>query len=72
VEWDTVSAAKLKATGAVAKAASFADAIEKQANTLAQSGWMHEATDLRKWASELRIRTTITESGREHPRQSRK
>jgi hypothetical protein len=32
----------------------FAVQIEEQANTLAECGWTHEATHLRKWASELR------------------
>ncbi len=33
---------------------SFAAEIEDHANTLAESGWAHEATNLRKWASELK------------------
>jgi hypothetical protein len=41
-------------TGSPLDAGSFAAEIEKQANTLADSGWKHEATHLRKWASELR------------------
>jgi hypothetical protein len=32
----------------------FAQQIEKQANTLAEFGWDHEAGHLRKWAFELR------------------
>ena len=32
----------------------FAAEIEEHANTLAESGWTHEATHLRKWASELK------------------
>lgn len=32
----------------------FAAEIEKHANTLADSGWLPEAVNLRKWASELR------------------
>jgi hypothetical protein len=32
----------------------FAVHIEEQANRLAESGWAHEATHLRKWASELK------------------
>jgi hypothetical protein len=32
----------------------FAEHIEDQANRLADSGWAHEATHLRKWATELK------------------
>jgi hypothetical protein len=39
-------------------AGNFAEHIERQANTLAEFGWDHAATHLRKWASELRGRTT--------------
>lgn len=35
----------------------FAEQIERQANTMAQSGWEREAVDLRNWASELRVRS---------------
>jgi hypothetical protein len=45
-------------TGSPHDAGSFAAEIEKQANTLADSGWSHEATNLRKWASELRGKHT--------------
>ena len=38
----------------------FAVEIEKQANTLADSGWTNEAVHLRKWASELRGRSLKT------------
>jgi len=38
-------------------AGSFAEQIEMQANTLAEFGWDHAATHLRKWASELKLRT---------------
>ncbi len=38
----------------------FAAEIEKCANTLAGSGWMPEAVNLRKWASELRGRSFQT------------
>ena len=39
----------------------FAAEIEKHANTLADSGWTHEAVHLRKWASELRGRSAKTD-----------
>ena len=38
----------------------FAAQIQKQADTLAESGWAHEAVGLRKWASELRGKTVKT------------
>jgi len=38
-------------------AGNFAEHIERQANTLAEFGWDHEATHLRKWAAELKGRT---------------
>lgn len=38
----------------------FAAEIEKHANTLADSGWMPEAINLRKWASELRGKSLKT------------
>lgn len=38
----------------------FAAEIEKHANTLADSGWMPEAVNLRKWASELRGKSLKT------------
>jgi hypothetical protein len=37
-------------------AGNFAEHIEREANTLAEFGWDHEATHLRKWASELKGR----------------
>jgi hypothetical protein len=37
-------------------AGNFAEHIEREANTLAEFGWDHEATHLRKWASELKRR----------------
>ena len=39
----------------------FAAQIQKQADTLAESGWAHEAVGLRKWASELRGKTVKTD-----------
>jgi hypothetical protein len=39
----------------------FAAEMEKHANTLADSGWTHEAVHLRKWASELRGRSAKTD-----------
>ncbi len=39
-----------------ANVSTFAEQIESEANKMAQGGWLHEATDLRKWASELRVR----------------
>jgi hypothetical protein len=35
----------------------FALYVQKQASTMAQGGWTKEATDLRKWVSELRGKT---------------
>jgi len=40
--------------GPAADVGAFAAHIEEQANRLAESGWAHEATHLRKWASELK------------------
>ncbi len=51
----------------VVDAHGFAVEIEDHANTLADSGWTHEATNLRKWASELKrgtLRTDYTGSRR--------
>lgn len=42
-------------------AGAFAAKIEEQANTLAEFGWAHEATHLRKWASELRGKSVRSE-----------
>jgi hypothetical protein len=42
-------------------AGTFAATIEEQANTLAEFGWAHEATHLRKWASELRGKSVRSE-----------
>ena len=50
-------------------AGTFAARIEEQANTLAECGWAHEATHLRKWASELRgksIRSEYTTERQQH------
>lgn len=47
--------------GPPADVGSFAVEIEKHANTLADSGWTHEAIHLRKWASELRGRSARTD-----------
>jgi hypothetical protein len=41
----------------------FAEHIEDQANRLADSGWVHEATHLRKWASELKGKSGRNEYG---------
>lgn len=40
-----------------ANVSAFAEQIEREANKMAQGGWLHEAIDLRKWASELRVRS---------------
>lgn len=51
--------------GSLPDAGSFAAEIEKQANTLADSGWSHEATNLRKWASELRGKSVRNDYSRD-------
>ncbi|NLI31687.1 MAG: hypothetical protein GX422_02735 [Deltaproteobacteria bacterium] len=39
-------------------AAAFANHIQEQANHMDKCGWSSEARDLRKWASELRDKST--------------
>jgi hypothetical protein len=51
-------------------AGAFAVQIEEQANTLAQGGWTHEATHLRKWASELRGKSVKGEYPDERPQKT--
>lgn len=36
----------------------FAEDVEKHANIMQQAGWVQDATNLRKWARELRDRST--------------
>ena len=47
----------------------FAARIEEQANTLAECGWTHEATHLRKWASELRGKSPRSDYSSERQQQ---
>jgi len=46
-------------------AGGFAAEIEKHADTLANSGWLSEAGNLRQWASELRGKSLRTALARD-------
>jgi hypothetical protein len=56
--------------GPTADMGAFAEHIEAQANRLAQSGWAHEATHLRKWASELKGKSGKSEYAGDRPQRS--
>jgi hypothetical protein len=58
--------------GPMVDVGTFAAHIEEQANRMADSGWAHEATHLRKWASELRGKTGRSDHAGDRPPTSAK
>ncbi len=56
--------------GPAADVGAFAAHIEEQANRMAESGWAHEATHLRKWAAELKGKSGRSEYAGDRPQKS--